>query len=117
MKNPSEGSAPDERPSFIAVAVRPNVVRRALAYALVVGAILIAINQGDALLAGEISVGRALKMILTALVPYCVSTASSGMSFRVETTSLTMLGSMRAVLRCCSMRKPKRSRSSIGGGS
>ncbi len=55
---------------------RPVVVR-ALAYAVGVGAILIAINHGDALLAGQIDGRRLAKMGLTALVPYCVSTASS----------------------------------------
>ena len=82
MISSSEDSAPGERPSFMAVAVQRNIVRRALAYALVVGAILIAINHGDALLAGEISMGRVLKMALTALVPYCVSTASSVSAIR-----------------------------------
>lgn len=86
MKSSSEDSAPGERPSFMAVAVQPSIVRRALAYALVVGAILIAINHGDALLAGEISVGRVLKMALTALVPYCVSTASSVSAIRGQYT-------------------------------
>jgi hypothetical protein len=70
----------------MAVAVQLNTVRRALAYALVVGGILIAINHGDALLAGEISVGRVLKMALTALVPYCVSTASSVSAIRGQYT-------------------------------
>lgn len=51
---------------------------RALKYAVVVGAILIAINHGDAILAGErLGADRLLKMILTALVPYMVSTLSS----------------------------------------
>lgn len=77
MKRSSEASALGERPSFLAVAVQPSIVRRALTYALVVGAILIAINHGDAILNGEISSGRVLKMLLTTLVPYCVSTASS----------------------------------------
>ena len=86
MKSSSEDSAPGERPSFMAVAVQPSIVRRALAYALVVGAILIAINHGDALLAGEISVGRVWKMALTALVPYCVSTASSVSAIRGQYT-------------------------------
>jgi hypothetical protein len=86
MKSSSEDSPPGERPSFLEVAVQPNIVRRALAYALVVGAILIAINHGDALLAGDISVGRALKMALTALVPYCVSTASSVSAIRGQYT-------------------------------
>ena len=65
------------RPSVMAVAFRPDVFKRALGYAVVVGAILIAINHGDAILSGEVSRGRILKMLLTVCVPYCVSTASS----------------------------------------
>ena len=53
------------------------VVRRALGYALGVGAILIAINHGDAILVGTVDAARRVKMALTVLVPYCVSTASS----------------------------------------
>jgi hypothetical protein len=44
---------------------------------VVVGAILIAINHGDALLRGEIGGARIFKMVLTILVPYTVSTLSS----------------------------------------
>lgn len=57
--------------------VSPPVVRRGIKVALVVGAILIAINHGDAILAGELSSDRYLKMGLTVLVPYLVSTTSS----------------------------------------
>lgn len=53
------------------------VVRRALTYAVVVGAILIAINHGDAILRGTITPARIAKMVLTVMVPYCVSTLSS----------------------------------------
>ena len=53
------------------------VVRRALQFAVVVGAILIAINHGDAILQGEVGPDRLLKMGLTVLVPYTVSTLSS----------------------------------------
>ena len=53
------------------------VVRRALKYALVVGAILIAINHGDAILRGDLTAGRFLKMALTMAVPYFVSAFSS----------------------------------------
>ena len=62
---------------WLAVATRPDVVRRALGYAVVVGAILISINHGDALLRGEIGEARLLKLMLTVMVPYCVSTSSS----------------------------------------
>ena len=41
------------------------------------GGILIAINHGDALLRGEVDANRLVKMILTPLVPYMVSTISS----------------------------------------
>jgi len=44
---------------------------------MVVGAVLIAINHGDALLRGEVSAERWWKMGLTVLVPYTVSTLSS----------------------------------------
>jgi hypothetical protein len=62
---------------WLGVATRRDVVRRALAYAVVVGAILITINHGDALVRGELGEGRLLKMLLTVMVPYCVSTSSS----------------------------------------
>ena len=67
---------------WIGFATTGPVVRRALMYAVVVGAVLITINHGDAILAGEIDRGRLLKMGLTVLVPYCVSTFSSASAMR-----------------------------------
>jgi len=58
------------------------VVRRALGYAIVVGAILITINHGDALLRGDVDATRWWKMGLTVLVPYTVSTLSSVSALR-----------------------------------
>ena len=84
MEDSSQGDARSERPSFISIAIQKNIVRRALFYGVVVGAILIAINHGDALLAGEVSMGRLFKMLLTVFVPYCVSTASSVGAIRGE---------------------------------
>lgn len=72
------------RRAWFVVATRPSVVRRGLMYAVIVGAILIAINHGDALLRGEFSVGRALKMALTVTVPYVVSTLSSVGAIRAQ---------------------------------
>jgi len=63
--------------AWLAAATSRGVVRRAVGYALGVGALLIAINHGDAILAGRLDGARVLKMALTMLVPYCVSTASS----------------------------------------
>ena len=62
---------------WLDIATRPAVVRRALRYALIVGTLLILINHGDAILRGDISIGRLLRMGLTTLVPYAVSTLSS----------------------------------------
>ncbi len=57
---------------WVAIALRPAVVRRSLTVALVVGTALVAINQGDRLVAGQ---GLDLmKAVLTYLVPYCVAT-------------------------------------------
>jgi hypothetical protein len=62
---------------WLHLATRWSVVRRALGYAVVVGAILIGINHGDAILAGSVDASHTGKMLLTTLVPYCVSTLSS----------------------------------------
>lgn len=62
---------------WLALATRPSVMRRASLYAVVVGPMLIGINHGDELLAGQLDAEIALKMALTLLVPYLVSTFSS----------------------------------------
>ena len=69
-------------PGFVVLATEASVVKRALGYAVVVGAILIGINHADALAAGEVDGVRALKMGLTVLVPYAVSTLSSVSAMR-----------------------------------
>jgi len=68
---------------FLGLALRGPVVRRALGFALVVGALLVAINYGDALL-GQRALGALdwLKMGLTVCVPYVVSTLSSVAAIR-----------------------------------
>jgi hypothetical protein len=63
--------------NWMQLATQWPVVRRALWCALVVGAVLIAINHGDAIRVGEITQGRFVQIGLTLLVPYCVSTYSS----------------------------------------
>jgi hypothetical protein len=62
---------------WLALAGTPHIVYRALKYAAGVGTVLILINHGDALLRGDISAIRIFRMVLTVIVPYCVSTASS----------------------------------------
>lgn len=68
---------------FWSIAVRRDVVRRALKAAIFVGIILIAINHGDALITFEIDGLSLAKMLLTLMVPYCVSTYSSVSTIQV----------------------------------
>ena len=65
------------------LALQPGVVRRALKTALLVGTILLAINHGELLFFPDrFSAARGLKMALTILVPYLVSTFSSVAAMR-----------------------------------
>ena len=59
------------------LALQPSVFRRGLMYAVIVGAVLIAINHGDAIATGSVTPAALLKMLLTIMVPYIVSTLSS----------------------------------------
>ena len=61
---------------------RRDVVVRALRVALLVGTVLIAINHGDRILNSSVAQLDFLKMILTYLVPYGVSTFSSVAAIR-----------------------------------
>lgn len=53
-------------------------------YAIIVGMILITINHGDAILRGDITNVRVLKIALTVMVPYAVSTLSSVGAIRAQ---------------------------------
>jgi hypothetical protein len=53
------------------------VLRRAIIIALVVGTILTMINQGDILVSGAVTPLVVLKICLTYMVPYGVSTVSA----------------------------------------
>jgi len=71
-------------PSWLHLATRGPCVRRSLTYAAVVGAILIAINHGDAILRGDVSTTRLFKIALTVVVPYMVTTLSSVGAIRAQ---------------------------------
>jgi hypothetical protein len=84
---PSTGSRPDssveeQNVGWMQLATSASVVRRAVRVAIVVGAVLVTINHGDAILRGDVSLGRVLRIFLTILVPYCVSTYSSVSALR-----------------------------------
>ena len=73
--------------SWFHLACHPATVKRALITALIVGCILIAINDGQAIVRGELDRARIIQMSLTVLVPYIVSTVSS-VSTRRELTRI-----------------------------
>ncbi len=62
---------------WLRIASTKPIVMRGLKYGLVVGSILIIINHGNAITGGTVDSTRVIQMMLTLLVPYCVSTASS----------------------------------------
>ena len=81
MSSQGSESAP---PGWLELATSGPVVGRALLYLVVVGSLLVAINHGDALLRGEIDGNRWVKIVLTPLVPYLVSTFSSVSAMRAR---------------------------------
>lgn len=62
---------------FLGLCFTKPIIKRASLTALIVGAILIAINHGDALLNGQVDTNRLFKIVLTIFVPYVVSSVSS----------------------------------------
>ena len=77
----------DDMREWVRLAVSAFVVRQALFYAVVVGSILAAINHGEAILRGDIDIDRVLKIALSCLVPYAVSTLSSVNALRASEPS------------------------------
>ncbi len=72
--DPIENTRPE---AWLRAAMRPSVVRRSCKYALVVGSVLVAINHGDAIAGGNLSLARLLRIAGTVLVPYLVTTFAS----------------------------------------
>ncbi len=66
----------EARCAWHALAYKP-VCGRAIQVALIVGTILMVINQGDVLLSGHLTVLVACKIVLTYTVPFSVSTYSA----------------------------------------
>lgn len=58
---------------WLKIALRRDVVVRGLKVGAIVGTVLTAINQGDLILAGDLNAGSIWKILLTYMVPYCVS--------------------------------------------
>jgi hypothetical protein len=64
-------------PKWLQLCFSKDVMHRAVWTALLVGAILVGINYGDTILTGQVDGARLLRIGLTVLVPYIVSTVSS----------------------------------------
>ena len=87
--SPSLSPVPGERGSrtrrvrdWLDLAFSLPIRRRALRFVVIVGAVLITINHGDALLHGDIDGTRLARILLTRVVPYVVSTVSSVAAIR-----------------------------------
>lgn len=74
--------------SWLATAGRRDVVQRSLRVALLVGTLLVLINYGDRLFAGDLRRLDWIKMALTYLVPYGVSTYASVGALRGRAAAL-----------------------------
>ena len=68
--------------NFLNIATSYPVCRRAAIIALIVGVVLALINHGDKFLTTGLSQGDIVKILLTFLVPYAVSTVSSVLTIR-----------------------------------
>ena len=78
VRNAKQSSPyPTSFAAWCTLVCKGSVVRRGLKFAVVVGAILIAINHGDIILRRELRLSNYIKMGLTVVVPYMVSVFSS----------------------------------------
>ncbi len=66
----------------LAIAFEPPIVRRGLIASAIVGTLLITINHGSAILAGDVTKERWIRMGLTVVVPYVVSVVSAVSTIR-----------------------------------
>ena len=70
--------------SFLNLALRKSVIRRAVKIALIVGCLLALINHGDRIIFQDMKSVDWFKILLTFCVPYCVSTVSSVLAIKRE---------------------------------
>lgn len=75
--------------SVISLALSKQVVPRALKVALLVGTLLALINHGEKILAMSLTSQDFIKVVLTYLVPYGVSTWSAVGAIRANAISST----------------------------
>lgn len=75
-------------PTLVSIALSNEVVNTALKVALLVGSILALINHGTAIIHATLSTTNIYQIILTYLVPYCVSTYSSVKAIQKRTQTI-----------------------------
>ena len=68
---------PSADSNYLELATSSQVVRSAIRVSLIVGTLLAFINHGSAIVQLSLNSENILKILLTYLVPYCVSTYSS----------------------------------------
>lgn len=78
----ASGRRPSELRRWLAAAWEDSVRRRAVRVGLVVGTVLALINHGDRLFSASMDRGAWLRICLTYVVPYCVSTWASVQAIR-----------------------------------
>ncbi len=69
-------------PSFLSLCCQSDIMVRSMKTSLLVGTILAAINHGDKFMSGEIDSSSLLRIALTYLVPYGVSTFAAVQTLR-----------------------------------
>lgn len=74
---------------WLTLAIRKDIVLRGLKVAAIVGTILVAINQGDLILSGQLDATAAWKIPLTYLVPYFVATYGGVSAIRASDKSVS----------------------------
>jgi len=62
---------------WLTIALRKDVIKRSFKVAAIVGTVLVAINQGDAIASGTLTGRLIWKIPMTYLVPFLVSTYAS----------------------------------------
>jgi len=77
LNNDPQTTESDEMKNWLRTAIQRDIVMRSLKVGGIVGTILVAINQGDALLAETLPAEAIWKIPMTYCVPYCVSTYAS----------------------------------------
>ena len=73
MRPETTASRPEHWRTRVRLICKPQVVRRALLAAGVVGALLVLLNQGDLLWSGQVTRRVLVKSLLTPIIPFCVT--------------------------------------------